>query len=100
MGDTASNYSGASRTAVKRRSIRTGEQVSHGKKREDFGLLRLEKRIIALTVDGYSCKEAARSIEISEPEVALYLTSIYDKLHISNRFELILFAVYHQLIDT
>jgi hypothetical protein len=67
LGDISSNYSGASRAVVKRSSIRNCGQFSSGKKREKFGLLRLEKQIIALTVDGSSCEEAARSIGISEP---------------------------------
>jgi DNA-binding CsgD family transcriptional regulator len=100
VGDIASDYSGAARAVVKRRSIRNRGQASNRKKRADFGLLRLEKQIIALTVDGYSREEAARSIGISKPALALYLTNIYDKLHVSNQFELILFAVYHQLADS
>lgn len=100
MGDIASDYSGASRAVAKRSSISNSGPFSRGEKRADFGLLRLEKQIIALAVEGYSCEEAARSTGISEPALALHLTRIYDKLHVSNQFELILFAAYHQLIDS
>lgn len=68
--------------------------------RKNFGLIPLEKQAIALTVAGYSSEESAKRIGISEPALGLHLTSICDKLHVSNQFELILFALYHQLIDT
>lgn len=100
MGDIASNYSGASRAGVKKSSIRKGGQFSRAEKRKGFGLLRVEKQIIALTVEGCPCEETARSLGITQPALALHLTSIYDKLHVSNQFELILFALYHQLIDS
>jgi len=100
LGDITSDYSGASRAVGKRGFVRKEGQFSSGKKRKDFGLLRLEKQIIALTVDGYSTEETAERIGINEPALGVQLTSIYQKLHVSNQFELILFAVYHQLIDT
>jgi DNA-binding CsgD family transcriptional regulator len=100
LGDITSDYSRASRAVAKRGYIRNDAQFSSGVKRKDFGLLRLEKQIIALTVDGYSTREMAERIGIGEPALGVQLTSIYQKLHVSNQFELILFAVYHQLIDT
>ena|ERR1035437_5826222 len=100
VSDITSDYSGASRAVAKRGYIRNDGQFSSGVKRKDFGLLGLEKQIIALTVDGYSTKETAERIGINEPAVGVQLTSIYQKLHVSNQFELILFAVYHQLIDS
>ena len=35
-------------------------------KKKDFGLLRVEKQVIALTVDGYSSEQIAKRIGISE----------------------------------
>ena len=49
---------------------------------------------------GYSIEQSAKRIGISEPAFRLHLTSICDKLRVPNQFELILFALYHQLIDT
>jgi len=100
LGDITSDYSGAARAVAKRGSIRDDGQFVSGVKRRDFGLLRLEKEIIALTVNGYSTKETAGRIGISEPALGVQLTSVYQKLRVSNQFELILFAVYHQLVDT
>jgi DNA-binding CsgD family transcriptional regulator len=100
LGDTSSDYSGAARVVAKRGSIINDGRISRGLKRQDFGLLQLEKEIIALTVDGYSIEETAKRIGMSEPALGVQLTSIYRKLRVSNQFELILFAVYHQLVDT
>lgn len=68
--------------------------------RKNFGLTPLEKEVIALTVTGYSIEERAKRIGISSPDLKLHLTSICEKLRVSNQFELILFVLYHQLIDT
>jgi len=48
---------------------------------------------------GYSSEVSAKIIGISGPALRLHLTSIYDKLGVSNKLELTLFAVYYQLID-
>ncbi len=68
--------------------------------RNEFGLIRLEKQVIALTVAGYSSQETAKRIGTAEPALRLHFTSICDKLRVSNEFELILFALHHQLVDT
>lgn len=73
---------------------------SHEVNRKDFGLIPREKQVIALTTAGYSSAESATIIGISEPAIRLHLTSLCDKLGLSNQFELILFALHHQLIDT
>jgi DNA-binding CsgD family transcriptional regulator len=73
---------------------------SDGVNRKDFGLIPLEKQIIALAVAGYSSSESAKIIGISEPAIRLHLTGICEKVRVSNQLELILFALYHQLIDT
>jgi DNA-binding CsgD family transcriptional regulator len=67
--------------------------------RNDFGLFELEKELIALTVAGYSSREAAERIGISEPATRLHVACICDKLRVSNQFELVLFALQHQLVD-
>jgi DNA-binding CsgD family transcriptional regulator len=76
------------------------EPLSVASSRKDFGLIPLEKQVIALTVAGYSSEESAKRIGISDAALRLHLTSICNKLRVSNQFELILFALYHQLIDT
>jgi hypothetical protein len=44
-------------------------------------------------------KEIARRLAITEDTVKRHLTSIFDKLGVSNRVELTLFAVHHGLVD-
>jgi DNA-binding CsgD family transcriptional regulator len=100
LGDIGFDYSGAARAVAKRGSERNDGRSSSVLRRKDFGLLQLEKEIIALTVGGYSTKETAERIGISEPALGEQRTSIYRKLRVSNQFELILFAVYHRLVDT
>lgn len=65
----------------------------------DFGLTPLEKQIIALTVAGYSSEEGANQIGLSVSAFRRHLIVIFDKLGVMNQFDLILFALYHQLID-
>ncbi len=74
-------------------------QVSSESRSVDFGLLPLEQQIIGLTVDGYSTKETAERVGIDESALGEQLASIYRKVHVSNQFELILFAVHYRLID-
>ena len=68
--------------------------------RNDFGLNPVEKQVIALTVAGYSSEEIAKRIGISEPAMRRHFTNICEKLQVSDQLELVLFAIYHQLIDT
>jgi len=67
--------------------------------RIDFGLIRIEKQVIALAAAGYSSREAAQRMGISAPAIRLHITRICDKLRVSNQFELVLFALHHQLVD-
>jgi len=73
---------------------------SMAENRKDFGLIQIEKQVIALVMAGYSTEEIAKRIGISEPALRHHLTNIHDKLRVSNQFELILFALCHHLIDT
>lgn len=66
---------------------------------KDFCLTASERRIIALTVAGYSRRESAEKVGISVPALKLHLSRIYEKLRVSNQFELILLALYHRLVN-
>lgn len=63
-----------------------------------FGLTPRELEIIAAVVAGYANKEIAQKLSISEDTVKHHLTNIFDKLGVSTRLELALFAVNHQLV--
>ena len=94
-----SDDSGAARTVEKKSTMPNAGLLSIEVNRNDFGLIELEKQVVALTVAGYSSQEAAKRIGISEPAARLHINCICDKLRVSNQFELVLFALQHQLVD-
>ncbi|MGH9404857.1 MAG: response regulator [Terriglobia bacterium] len=67
--------------------------------RPNFGLSPREIQVVAAISAGYTNKEIARKLSVSEHTVKHHITNIFDELGVSNRMELILFAVSHQLID-
>jgi DNA-binding NarL/FixJ family response regulator len=73
---------------------------SHGAAgvRRNFGLSPREMEVIALIVAGYTNKDLARKLGISENTAKHHLTNIFDKLGVSNRLELVLYAVDHDLV--
>jgi DNA-binding NarL/FixJ family response regulator len=64
-----------------------------------FGLTKRELGIVGRIVAGYSNKDIAREFKISEDTVKHHLTNIFDKVGVSSRLELALFAVNHKLVD-
>jgi len=64
----------------------------------NFGLTPREMEVIAAVVNGYTNKDMAQSFSLSVQTVKHHLTSIFDKLGVSNRLELALFAVNHHLV--
>jgi two-component system nitrate/nitrite response regulator NarL len=73
--------------------------ASSGKPQEkSFGLTRRELEILSTVVAGYSNKEIARQLSLSEDTVKHHLSHIFDKLGVSNRLELAMFAVNHRLV--
>jgi two-component system, NarL family, nitrate/nitrite response regulator NarL len=68
--------------------------------RRRFGLTPRELEIITLVVAGYSNPEIAQKFSISEQTVKHHISNIFDKVGVSNRIELALFAVNHRLVDS
>jgi two-component system nitrate/nitrite response regulator NarL len=54
-----------------------------------------EEQVVALVADGLSNRETAVELALSEHTVKKYLLRIFDKLGISTRVELVLYAVCH-----
>jgi len=52
-----------------------------------------EEQVVALVADGLSNREVADELALSESTVKKYLINIFDKLGISTRVELVLYAV-------
>jgi DNA-binding NarL/FixJ family response regulator len=54
-----------------------------------------EEQVVALVADGFSNREVARELGLSEHTVKKYVFHIFDKLGMSSRVELALYAVSH-----
>ncbi len=54
-----------------------------------------EEQVVALVAEGLSNREIAHELALSEHTVKKYLFRIFDKLGISTRVELVLYAVHH-----
>jgi two-component system, NarL family, nitrate/nitrite response regulator NarL len=66
---------------------------------KNFGLTPREREVLDKVVSGYSNKEIAGQLSISEQTVKHHITNIFDKLGVYNRLELTLFAFHHSLIS-
>jgi DNA-binding NarL/FixJ family response regulator len=62
-----------------------------------FNLTARELDVVRAVVSGHSNKEIAKRFGIKEDTVKHHLTSIYDKVGVSNRLELALFAMHQGL---
>jgi two-component system, NarL family, nitrate/nitrite response regulator NarL len=68
-------------------------------KAKSYGLTRREIEILGTIVGGLSNKEIAQKFSLSEDTVKHHLTNIFDKVGVSSRLELALFAINNQLIE-
>jgi DNA-binding NarL/FixJ family response regulator len=91
-------------TAAVMRQFSTGQegsggsgQSSGGKSRERSPLSAREREIVALVAQGYKNKEMAEKMFISEQTVKNHLHNIFDKLGVSDRLELALYAIHKGL---
>jgi DNA-binding NarL/FixJ family response regulator len=63
----------------------------------DYGLTQRETEVIALVTEGCSNREIASRLNITEDTVKRHLTNIFDKVGMSTRLELALFALKNKL---
>src|ERR1700691_4419860 len=88
-------------TAAVMRQFQTGTESSGGgpgtKGRERSPLSAREREIVALVAQGYKNKEMAEKMFISEQTVKNHLHNIFDKLGVSDRLELALYAIHKGL---
>lgn len=76
-----------------------GLVASGGEKPDkNFGLTRRELEIVATIVAGYTNRDIAQKFSLSEDTVKHHLTHIFDKLGVSSRLELAMFAVNHRIV--
>ncbi len=64
-----------------------------------YGLTKRELEILGTIVSGLSNKEIAQKFSLSEDTVKHHLTNIFDKVGVSSRLELALFAINHRLVE-
>jgi len=87
-------------TAAVMRQFSTGLESAGGgggKGRERSPLSAREREIVALVAQGYKNQEMAEKMFISEQTVKNHLHNIFDKLGVSDRLELALYAIHKGL---
>ena len=73
------------------------QQVPPTRERERSPLSQREREIVALVAQGFKNKEMAEKMFISEQTVKNHLHNIFDKLGVSDRLELALYAIHKGL---
>jgi len=81
------------------RSLRRIEQVPASEASPASRLTPREVEVIAAIMEGTTNKDTGRQLGLSEQTVKNHLSNIFDKLGVSNRLELALYAVHHRLLD-
>src|SRR5579863_4225290 len=74
-----------------------GAPTSSSRERERSLLSQREREIVALVAQGFKNKEMAEKMFISEQTVKNHLHNIFDKLGVSDRLELALYAIHNNL---
>lgn len=64
-----------------------------------FGLTSRELEVTSLVAQGCSNKDISRKLAISEATVKRHLTNVFNKVGMSTRLELALFAIDHRLVS-
>jgi two-component system, NarL family, nitrate/nitrite response regulator NarL len=80
-------------------ALRRKTGAENGSNAGRYGLTPRELSIIGKIVGGYSNREIAKELAVSERTIKHHLTHIFDKVGSSSRLELAIFAVNHHLAD-
>ena len=75
-------------------------EVLRGGAKRDKLLSDRESQIMRLVAQGQRNKEIGQNLFISEQTVKNHVHNIFDKLGVSDRLELALYAIHHHLIET
>ena len=74
------------------------QKLGNSEPHRNFGLTQREVEVITLVTEGCSNKELASRLSITEDTVKRHLTNIFDKVGMSTRLELALFALKNKLV--
>ena len=77
--------------------VPSAPQTAAPRERERSPLSQREREIVALVAQGFKNKEMAEKMFISEQTVKNHLHNIFDKLGVSDRLELALYAIHNNL---
>jgi two-component system, NarL family, nitrate/nitrite response regulator NarL len=80
-------------------ALHASTQPVDEQRKKDFGLTAREFDVVGTIVSGFTNREIAEKFSISEQTVKHHLRNIFDKLGVSNRLELALFAINHGLVS-
>ena len=75
----------------------SGASLRSGIRDQAVSLSQREREIVILVAQGFKNKEMAERMFISEQTVKNHLHNIFDKLGVSDRLELALYAIHHNL---
>jgi two-component system, NarL family, nitrate/nitrite response regulator NarL len=85
------------RGLAKKSSANTGSSSRLGVRDNGSALSNREREIVVLVAQGFKNKEMAERMFISEQTVKNHLHNIFDKVGVSDRLELALYAIHHNL---
>ncbi|MGD1069771.1 MAG: response regulator transcription factor [Bryobacteraceae bacterium] len=88
------------RLAKKGGGATNGISSRMGVRDQGAALSQREREIVVLVAQGFKNKEMAERMFISEQTVKNHLHNIFDKLGVSDRLELALYAIHHNLHET
>jgi DNA-binding NarL/FixJ family response regulator len=88
------------RTANVMQILQQLSREDHGdSKNNNYGLTDREMEVVRLVCEGLGNKEIADRLKIAGETVKRHMTNIFNKVGMSSRLELALFAIDHQLVE-
>jgi DNA-binding NarL/FixJ family response regulator len=70
-----------------------------GTSQRPFRLTRREHEVVTAIVAGLTNRDIAAQLGVTEDTVKHHVTNVFDKLGVSNRLELAMFAINHRLVE-
>ena len=90
---------GQNKVADLRGALQTYLPSADEQPKKQFGLTSREMEVVGTIVSGFTNLEIAEKFSISEQTVKHHLRNIFDKVGVSNRLELALFAINHGIVS-